>query len=91
MSVADYAHWNEEAELVWWLEEGRHPYEPSDDYDNPDAGWEDEDEDEPNCIKCGSECTVWDDYCEKCEAANSKDAGDYAGPEDLGWDGGLEA
>jgi hypothetical protein len=24
MSRADYAHWNEEADLVWWAEEGRH-------------------------------------------------------------------
>jgi hypothetical protein len=24
MPLADYAHWNEEAEQVWWQEEGRH-------------------------------------------------------------------
>jgi hypothetical protein len=46
MAIADYAHWNEEAELVWWLEEGRHgtyeePYE-----DDPDAGWDDWEDDE---------------------------------------------
>ena len=23
MALADYAHWNEEAEQVWWQEEGR--------------------------------------------------------------------
>lgn len=32
MSRADYAHWNEDADYMWWQEEGRHPYEP--DYDN---------------------------------------------------------
>ena len=34
MPLADYAHWNEEAEQVWWQEEGRHGDEPLDpDYD----------------------------------------------------------
>jgi hypothetical protein len=50
MSIADYAHLNEDAKMVWWLEEGQHPYEPPYDCanpdDDPDAGWEDEDEDE---------------------------------------------
>lgn len=41
MARADYDHWNEEADLVWWLEEGRHPYEPEEpDYD-ADWGWDD--------------------------------------------------
>lgn len=30
MSRADYAHWNEEADQIWWAEEGRHTDEPSD-------------------------------------------------------------
>jgi hypothetical protein len=34
MPIADYSHWNEEAERVWWEEEGRHsdepPYDPDD-------------------------------------------------------------
>jgi hypothetical protein len=30
MARADYAHWNEEADLVWWQEEGRH--------EKPDTG-----------------------------------------------------
>lgn len=34
MSRADYAHWNEEADQVWWAEEGRHAdgpeYDPDD-------------------------------------------------------------
>ena len=29
MSRADYAHWNEEADLVWWAEEGRHQGDPN--------------------------------------------------------------
>lgn len=35
MSRADYAHWNEEADQVWWAEEGRHadgPVEYDDSY-----------------------------------------------------------
>lgn len=38
MSRADYQHWNEDADYVWWHEEGKHveePPEPDDgDYDN---------------------------------------------------------
>lgn len=32
MPLKDYEHWNEEAQIVWWNEEGKHePPEP--DYD----------------------------------------------------------
>jgi len=31
MALSDYAHWNEDAERIWWEEEGRHSDEP--DYD----------------------------------------------------------
>jgi hypothetical protein len=49
MSRADYAHWNEDADMVWWQEEGRHveeapeydPYEDEGFYDEQEA---DEDE-----------------------------------------------
>lgn len=39
MPLADYAHWNEEAERVWWEEEGKHetyerPEDPDDYYDD---------------------------------------------------------
>lgn len=43
MSRADYAHWNEDADWMWWQEEGRHIEEPpyldddeffDDDYDD---------------------------------------------------------
>lgn len=49
MSRADYAHWNEDATLMWWSEEGRHQAEPEYDPDmflpEPDDGdWEDDDE-----------------------------------------------
>jgi hypothetical protein len=48
MSRADYAHHNEEADYVWWHEEGKHvaePSEPDDYYD--DYGYEpDEDDDD---------------------------------------------
>lgn len=26
MSRADYAHWNEEQDMVWWAEEGKHSF-----------------------------------------------------------------
>jgi hypothetical protein len=35
MSRADYAHWNEDADWMWWHEEGKHVEEPEynpDDY-----------------------------------------------------------
>jgi hypothetical protein len=46
MSRADYAHWNEDAEYMWWQEEGRHPEEPPepDDYDY--------DEDDEEALRC---------------------------------------
>lgn len=44
MPVSDYDHWNEEAPLVWWAEEGRHqdvePDEPDDDW----RGWDEEED-----------------------------------------------
>jgi hypothetical protein len=33
MPLADYAHWNEDAEFMWWHEEGKHVEEP--DYGDP--------------------------------------------------------
>lgn len=48
MGRADYAHWNEDADYMWWMEEGRHPEEPPEDYDDHtgqyDADYEDEEE-----------------------------------------------
>jgi hypothetical protein len=61
LARSDYAHWNEEQDIVWWLEEGRHGSEeppycdqcgcnhpgpcPDEDYD--EGLWpEEEDEDE---------------------------------------------
>lgn len=38
MSRADYAHWNEDADRIWWEEEGRHePSEPDYEGINDDA------------------------------------------------------
>lgn len=47
MSRADYAHWNEEADQVWWAEEGSHvvEYNPEPD-DWEDESWRDEVPDE---------------------------------------------
>ena len=34
MPLRDYAHWNEDAEYMWWHEEGKHVEEPPEpDYD----------------------------------------------------------
>lgn len=44
MTIADYAHWNEQAAMVWWQEEGRH-YDASpslSEYDD-NEDWLDED------------------------------------------------
>lgn len=35
MSLGDYAHWNEEAAIVWWAEEGR--------FADEDVSWDDDD------------------------------------------------
>lgn len=42
MPLADYAHWNEDAERVWWEEEGKHAERDMEDdraaeYDAADA------------------------------------------------------
>jgi predicted nucleic acid-binding Zn-ribbon protein len=45
---SDYDHWNEDADRMWWEEEGKHPYEPEydsdDNRDAEDAAWEELDE-----------------------------------------------
>lgn len=30
MPLSDYAHWNEDAEYMWWHEEGKHVEDPRD-------------------------------------------------------------
>jgi hypothetical protein len=52
MPIADYAHWNEEAQRVWWEEEGRHEADPSS-YEDPS------DLDALDCF-C-EEASEWDD------------------------------
>lgn len=65
MSRADYAHWNEEADIMWWQEEGRHVEEAPhlDDYDLAmrDGGLFDDDDDddseyEERVLRVGVEC-----------------------------------
>lgn len=41
MALSDYAHHNEEAEHIWWLEEGRFAGDEEPYDDDPDAGWDD--------------------------------------------------
>ena len=36
MALADYSHWNEEAPMIWWEEEGKH-------YDSEPSYFEDDD------------------------------------------------
>ena len=38
MARSDYAHWNEDADMMWWLEEGRHETYEEPREDDPDAG-----------------------------------------------------
>lgn len=54
MARSDYDHWNEEADQIWWMEEGRHDTEAPEicdmcggfahlgycDYDEDDEDWE---------------------------------------------------
>ena len=45
MPVSDYAHWNEDAERVWWEEEGSwrdEPVEPNDDDEYLSSYYDDE-------------------------------------------------
>lgn len=44
MALADYAHWNEDAEFMWWNEEGKFANDPEWD----DESWRDEPEPEPD-------------------------------------------
>ena len=69
MPIADYAHHNEEAPLIWWQEEGRHDAEPSE-----DSYWEHEmREDAPfEDEECQSEedCMKWGNYNQEDEIEN---------------------
>jgi hypothetical protein len=47
VSLKDYAHHNEDADHIWWAEEGRHTdepeYDPDDYLPEPDDGdWDEE-------------------------------------------------
>ena len=47
MARSDYAHWNEEADMMWWMEEGRHAinWEPDiDDFYDELDDWYDYDD-----------------------------------------------
>lgn len=62
MSRADYAHWNEEQDLVWWQEEGRHGSE--------EPSWEPDEYsshiDYDACVECDGGGKVEDLVCEHC-------------------------
>lgn len=38
MPLADYAHWNEDAQRMWWEEEGRHAETDARDWENEQLG-----------------------------------------------------
>ena len=46
MSRADYAHWNEDADMIWWQEEGRHAEYEEPEFDPDDGRWDDDDADD---------------------------------------------
>lgn len=73
MSRADYAHWNEDAAYMHYMEEGRFPSEAPnpDDYDDHTGQYDAEDP-EDYCQDCGEyfedcECTDDDEQCEACQ------------------------
>lgn len=63
MAREDYSHWNEDADHIWWQEEGRHETyeEPYD--DGGDWGWSDDDYDD------------WADEDDEAEAPYREDFG----------------
>lgn len=66
MSRADYAHWNEDADWMWYQEEGRFGSEsPDPDFDGP-MGVSPEEGPEDFCQSCG-------EYFEDCECADGDD------------------
>lgn len=71
MPLSDYEHWNEDAQMMWWHEEGKHPSEPSepDDSDRDDIAI-----DHHKCPTCN---TNWDcddfwggEGCKDCDPDN---------------------
>jgi len=73
MPLADYSHWNEDAEYMWWHEEGKHEQGPPEP-DPEDPGYYEDDyyecQDRPNeCLAEGNfNCCgngVW--VCSTCE------------------------
>lgn len=47
MPLSDYAHHNEEAQSIWWEDEGKHENEPPDyDPDFDDLDWYDDEEED---------------------------------------------
>lgn len=48
MALKDYAHWNEDAQMMWWQEEGRFAADEGPEYDPDDflPGQDDDDEDD---------------------------------------------
>lgn len=72
MPLSDYAHWNEDAEYMWWHEEGKHAEEPE--YD-PDRYLPEDEYDEPehaseadclrdSCFSLPTKTQVWE--CDVC-------------------------
>lgn len=67
MARSDYDHWNEEADYIWWQEEGRHgTYEEPDDdgWDWAEAEYEDwaEEDDEADTATGEPEYPYREDY-----------------------------
>jgi hypothetical protein len=73
MALSDYAHWNEEAPIIWWQEEGRHGLGEIDGWGDDDdgRGFDDcpECADRADCIRNGcfslpSSTRIWE--CDIC-------------------------
>jgi len=89
LPLADYAHWNEDAQYMWWHEEGKHSDEPSepDPYDRYDHRYEDyECQDAPKeCLQNGNFdmlmpahgpwAEIW--QCSSCEHLFQHEGGEF--------------
>lgn len=71
MPLADYAHWNEDAQYMWWHEEGKHVEEPPDVSDD-DPRWDYEEVEcrresdclDASCFSLPSATHIWE--CDVC-------------------------
>jgi len=81
--VSDYAHWGEDAHAIWYLE---NRYDMENGYeeveDDPDAGWDDWDDEDEDEDEDSAATTVDMAICVDCAMVHAN--GDWTGVEDEG-------